>query len=105
MFHDLIVYDETGRVWNGPAAGLAGGIPIGVPPIILHGTEEQKERFLPGLFDGSVRMCLGATEPTGGSDLAGLKTTAKRTKDGQFYVVNGHKVLRPSSTPATNTSL
>lgn len=45
--------------------GLGGGIVIGVPPVIHHGSEEQKRRWLPGIFPGETSFCLGATEPTG----------------------------------------
>lgn len=45
--------------------GLGGGMPIGVPPVIHHGSEEQKRRWLPGIFPGTTSFCLGATEPTG----------------------------------------
>lgn len=65
---------------------------IGLPPVIYHGTEEQKRRWLPGIFEGQTAFCLGATEPSGGSDLANLKTTARKTEDGKYYIVNGYKV-------------
>ena len=40
-------------------------LPVGVPPIVYFGTEEQKELFLPGVADGTIRFCLGITEPDG----------------------------------------
>jgi alkylation response protein AidB-like acyl-CoA dehydrogenase len=45
--------------------GLAGSNGIGVPPIVNFGTEEQKKRFLPGVASGSIKFCLGITEPDG----------------------------------------
>lgn len=45
--------------------GLGGGNSIGVPPIVNFGTPDQKARFLPGVADGSIRFCLGITEPDG----------------------------------------
>jgi alkylation response protein AidB-like acyl-CoA dehydrogenase len=39
---------------------------IGVPPIVHHGTEEQKRKWLPGLFNWETSFCLGITEPSGG---------------------------------------
>jgi alkylation response protein AidB-like acyl-CoA dehydrogenase len=63
----------------------------------VYGTEEQKNTWLPGVFSGETSFCLGATEPTGGSDLANLRTTAKMTPDGKFYIVNGHKVSARNS--------
>lgn len=58
----LLIYEKgyTGVLW-----GLGGGNGIGVPPIANFGTKEQKERFLPGAADGSIRFCLGVTEPDG----------------------------------------
>lgn len=71
--------------------GLGGASIIGVPPIVHHGTEEQKAKWLPGLFTWETSFCLGITEPSGGSDVANVQTTAKKTADGKFYVVNGYK--------------
>jgi len=45
--------------------GLGGGNGIGVPPIVAFGTEAQKNKYLPGVADGSIRFCLGITEPDG----------------------------------------
>jgi len=60
--------------------------------VLMHyGTEEQKQRFLPGLASGRKRGGLALTEPGGGSDVANLKTTA--TKDGEEYVINGTKMF------------
>uniref|UniRef100_A0A8H7TNJ2 Acyl-CoA dehydrogenase/oxidase N-terminal domain-containing protein n=1 Tax=Bionectria ochroleuca TaxID=29856 RepID=A0A8H7TNJ2_BIOOC len=95
IFHSLVVSHEVSRIgYAGVTVGLSGGTSIGIPPIIVHGTEKQKRDWLPGIFTGEISFCLGATEPTGGSDLANLKTTARRTEDGQAYIVNGHKVCR-----------
>ncbi|KAH7386485.1 acyl-CoA dehydrogenase/oxidase [Cadophora sp. MPI-SDFR-AT-0126] len=89
-WHSLIVNDELSRVaYTGVLWGLGGGNGIGVPPIVNFGTKAQKERFLPGVANGSIRFCLGITEPDAGSDVAGIKTTAIRK--GNYYVVNGSK--------------
>jgi alkylation response protein AidB-like acyl-CoA dehydrogenase len=56
----------------------------------VWGTEEQKQRFLPPIYRGEVRSWQLLTEPSAGSDLAGVKTTAIR--DGDVYVVNGQKI-------------
>lgn len=91
-FHHLILQDEKARVESGVLTGLSSASAIGAPPIINFGTEAQKEAWLPGILTGETSFCLGATEPTGGSDLANLRTTAKKTEDGKHYNVNGHKV-------------
>jgi alkylation response protein AidB-like acyl-CoA dehydrogenase len=60
------------------------------PSIIMHGTEEQKRKFLPELLAGESIWCTGYSEPDIGSDLAGLQCRA--TRDGDDYVINGSKI-------------
>jgi alkylation response protein AidB-like acyl-CoA dehydrogenase len=60
------------------------------PTIMAFGTEDQKERFLPGIVRGEIHFSIGYSEPGAGTDLAGLKTRA--TRDGDHYVVNGQKM-------------
>ncbi|SMY20403.1 unnamed protein product [Zymoseptoria tritici ST99CH_1A5] len=91
VFHLLVQTDETSRVEGGVMSGLGGGSVIGIPPVIHHGTDEQKRKWLPGLFSWETSFCLGITEPSGGSDVANIQTTATKTKDGKFYVINGYK--------------
>jgi alkylation response protein AidB-like acyl-CoA dehydrogenase len=54
-----------------------------------------KQTLLPGIINGSIRICLGITEPHAGSDVAGIRTTAKLSKDGKNYIVNGQKKWYP----------
>ncbi len=62
------------------------------PPYIVDlGTEEQKQRWLPGIASGDLIIGIGMTEPSGGSDLAALKTTAVR--DGDGWIINGSKTF------------
>lgn len=61
------------------------------PVLQAHGTQEQKDLFLPRILTGDVHFAIGYTEPSAGTDLANLRTTAVR--DGDHYVVNGQKVF------------
>jgi len=86
--HQVIIDEELAR------AGVRRPLnPIGIgwagPTILQAGTEEQKERFLPGLLTGEDIYCQMFSEPDAGSDLASLATRAVR--DGDEYVINGSK--------------
>ena len=61
------------------------------PAIMSRGTDEQKQRFLPGIAAGELHFAIGYTEPGAGTDLASLTTSA--VKNGDHYVVNGNKVF------------
>jgi alkylation response protein AidB-like acyl-CoA dehydrogenase len=64
---------------------------LGAEPILMFGTEEQKQRWLPQMASGQKLGALAITEPGAGSDAAGIKTTAVR--DGDVYVLNGSKTF------------
>ena len=64
---------------------------IGSVPIWLHGTEEQKQRWLPGLTSGELIGAWASTEPEAGSDAGGIRTTARR--DGEDWVLDGTKIF------------
>ncbi|WP_040523895.1 acyl-CoA dehydrogenase family protein [Gordonia araii] len=61
------------------------------PTLQEHGTDEQKEKFLPAILAGDVHFAIGYTEPDAGTDLASLTTTAVR--EGDHYIVNGQKIF------------
>ncbi len=90
-FMRIIAMQEIARAGcGGVAAGLFSHT-IGAPPILHRGSEEMKARVLPQILSGEKISALAITEPSGGSDVANLKTTARR--DGDHYVVNGSKTF------------
>ncbi len=68
------------------------------PTLMQYGTEEQKKTFLPAILDGAVEFAIGYSEPSAGSDLASLRTTAVR--DGNDYVINGQKMFTSGASHA-----
>eukprot|EP00808_Paulinella_micropora_P016086 g43633.t1 len=91
-FHELIMLDEISRCASGGITwGLAGGLLIGLPPVLQRGNEELKEKVGRTCLAGEKRICLAVTEPWGGSDVANIMTTAKKTPCGKYYIVNGEK--------------
>ncbi len=83
----IIMTDEFERY--GVARTNDHGIVMVGPLLIDHGSEEQKQRFLPKILNGEHIWCQGYSEPNAGSDLASLRTEA--VLDGDHYVVNGQK--------------
>jgi alkylation response protein AidB-like acyl-CoA dehydrogenase len=86
-------------------AGLASvhGCIGAVDPVRTFGNAEQKQRFLPGLADGSRLSAFALTEPCAGSDLTALRTTARR--EGDEYVVNGEKLFITNVVPGRTIGL
>jgi len=67
---------------------MAGSV-IGLPPILNFGTPAIKEKVIPDVLAGKKLICLAISEPFAGSDVSGLKTTAKKTADGKHWIING----------------
>jgi acyl-CoA dehydrogenase len=85
-----VLTEELPRAGSGGlSAGIGAHIGIATPPVFRFGTEDQKQRFLVPAIRGEKIAALGITEPDAGSDVAGIKTFAKRVDGG--YVVNGSK--------------
>ena len=68
------------------------------PTLMEHGTEEQKNFFLPKILAGDIHFCIGYSEPGSGTDLASLQTRAVR--DGDEYIINGQKMWMSLSSDA-----
>ncbi|TDB98494.1 acyl-CoA dehydrogenase family protein [Actinomadura sp. 7K534] len=84
-----LVFEEIARGWMG-IAGILGSHSLACRMIAMRGTEEQKNKYLPGLASGERRTGIGLTEPDAGTDLQGIRTTARL--EGDHYVVNGSKM-------------
>ncbi len=89
LFGAIMVEEMARAGATGPTFYLQSEIIA--PYLVRYATEAQKRRWLPGMARGEVITALGMSEPSGGSDLAGMLTTAIR--DGDDYVVNGQKVF------------
>jgi alkylation response protein AidB-like acyl-CoA dehydrogenase len=76
---------------GGLAMGLAVHTDMAMPPILAFGTEEQKQEWVVPAIAGRKILCLGITEPDAGSDVAGIKTVARRDGTNDGYVINGSK--------------
>ncbi len=98
IFENITVSEELCRSGSMGLAASLGSHGISLPPIINHGTKEQKEKYVRPVIAGDRVSALAITEPSGGSDVANLKTTAER--DGDHYIVNGSKTFITSAIDA-----
>lgn len=85
----VIFAEEYARAKGPPRVGHLGVELVG-PTLLALGTEEQKARFLPDIAQGKTIWCQGYSEPGAGSDLANVKTKARR--DGDRYLIDGQKI-------------
>jgi alkylation response protein AidB-like acyl-CoA dehydrogenase len=84
-----IAIEEIARVWGSLALIVAAHTSLGCGPLLVAGTDEQRDRFLPPLASGAMLGAFGLTEPMAGSDAGGTRTTARR--DGEDWVIDGGK--------------
>ncbi|MBI5359732.1 MAG: acyl-CoA dehydrogenase [Planctomycetes bacterium] len=87
----IITVEELARVCGSTAITLAAHMSLGTYPILAHGSEAQKKKYLPALASGEKLGSFGLTEPDAGSDASGTKTTA--TRNGNHYIINGNKIF------------
>lgn len=92
---------ETGAGFSG-ASAVHINI-FGPHPIVVHGTDEQRQRWLPPLIAGTDRTCFGVTEPNAGLNTANIETRAER--DGNQWVVNGRKIWTSTAQSANKILL
>jgi acyl-CoA dehydrogenase len=85
--YNAVVAEELAYV--GSSAGITLQSDMTVEYFEAYGSEEQKLKYLPGMVSGDIISAIAMTEPGAGSDLQGIKTTARR--DGNHYVINGSK--------------
>src|SRR5258708_19277267 len=91
------VTEELARGWMS-LAGAMGGHTVVAKLLLLYGTQEQKQRYLPRMASGECRATMALTEPGGGSDLQAITTRARR--DGDDYVLNGTKTWITNARPS-----
>lgn len=89
--YSVILTEELERVGAGLASGISLHSDIVSPYIATYGTEEQKQRWLPKSVTGEMISAVAMTEPGTGSDLAAVRTTARR--EGDHYILNGEKTF------------
>ena len=92
---EAMIFAQEQSRFDVPSTVFAQGIGMAGPTLMMHGTEEQQDRYLRPMLRGDEIWCQLFSEPGAGSDLAGLATRAVR--DGDEYVVNGQKVWTSSA--------
>jgi alkylation response protein AidB-like acyl-CoA dehydrogenase len=90
----LIALEEISRI-SVATAMMLQVFALGIEPIVKFGSEEQKQKYLPGLASGTLLATAAVTESTGGSDPTGIRTTYR--KEGSDFVVNGRKCFITNS--------
>jgi acyl-CoA dehydrogenase len=85
-----VIWNEEQARFKTPRDIYGIGIGMCGPTILAHGTPEQRERWIPKLLSGEEIWCQLFSEPSAGSDLAGLRSTA--VKDGNDWIINGQKI-------------
>ncbi len=91
LFYTLVAAEELARAGSGGLQASLGSHHIALPPIVAHGSPALQQRVVPPVLAGQKIAALAITEPGGGSDVAALRTTARR--DGDDFVVDGEKTF------------
>lgn len=88
----MLICDRVSGVSGSLSTAYGAHTGIGTLPILLYGTEEQKQKYLPRIATGELMASYCLTEPDAGSDANSGKTTAKLSDDGTHYILNGQKM-------------
>jgi alkylation response protein AidB-like acyl-CoA dehydrogenase len=100
---DTFIIDEALGYARAPLSGYLLSVKVLGNTLMLFGTEEQKQAYLPKIASGEYTFCQGYSEPEAGSDFGSLKTLARR--EGDEYVITGHKIWTSSAEVATHMYL
>lgn len=102
VFHKLVFSEEIMRAGSGGLVASLGSLDIALPPIAKWGSDALKQKVIPPVLAGDKIAALAITEPSGGSDVAAVKTRAEKvtTEDGEFYKLNGSKTFITSGVRA-----
>jgi alkylation response protein AidB-like acyl-CoA dehydrogenase len=100
---EQMIYTEEMAYAGAPQEHHRGAVQQVGPSIMLHGSEAQKQRYLPGVAAGEISFAMGLTEPNAGCDLASVATLA--VHDGDDLVLNGEKVFTSGVTTRTTSGL
>lgn len=88
----MILHDELGKCGvGGVGSFITLGIAVAIPPILTFGSKYLKDKVIKPVLTGEKAICLAITEPSAGSDVASIQTSAKKSECGKFYIVNGEK--------------
>jgi butyryl-CoA dehydrogenase len=89
ILSNVLIIEEINRACASTGVALCTHISLAVDPILRHGSDAQKEKYLPKLARGEWVGCFALSEPASGSDAAAMRTTARR--DGDVWILNGTK--------------
>jgi len=88
----MLICEEISSLTGSIATAFGAHTGIGTLPVLLYGTEEQKQHYLPKIASGDWMSCYNLTEPDAGSDANSGKTKAVLTEDGEHYEITGQKI-------------